>query len=57
MDAGLGYTAPSWVGATLAVSALVLALIATTLERRESAAGTVVAGTVGAGDQRTAVHH
>lgn len=34
IDAGLGYTAPSWVGAVLAVSALVLALIAAMLERR-----------------------
>ncbi|MFM9694813.1 MFS transporter [Streptomyces europaeiscabiei] len=56
IDAGLGYTAPSWVGAALAVSALVLALIAAMLERRGSAAGTVVAGS-GATAQRTAVHH
>ncbi|WP_328838178.1 MFS transporter [Streptomyces europaeiscabiei] len=56
IDAGLGYTAPSWVGAALAVSALVLALIAAMLECRGSAAGTVVAGT-GATAQRTAVHH
>ncbi|WP_327344757.1 MFS transporter [Streptomyces europaeiscabiei] len=56
IDAGLGYTAPSWVGAALAVSALVLALIAAMLERRGSAAGTVVAG-AGATAQRTAVHH
>jgi DHA1 family inner membrane transport protein len=57
IDAGLGYTAPSWVGATLAVSALVLALVAARLECRESAVGAVVVGAVGAGDQRTAVHH
>ncbi|MDX3690470.1 MFS transporter [Streptomyces europaeiscabiei] len=56
IDAGLGYTAPNWVGAALAVSALVLALIAAMLERRGSAAGTVVAG-AGATAQRTAVHH
>ncbi|MGJ5805674.1 MFS transporter [Streptomyces europaeiscabiei] len=56
IDAGLGYTAPSWVGAALAVSALVLALIAAMLERRGSAADTVAAG-VGATAQRTAVHH
>ncbi|MFM9451145.1 MFS transporter [Streptomyces europaeiscabiei] len=56
IDAGLGYTAPSWVGAALAVSALVLALIAAMLERRGSAADTVAAG-AGATAQRTAVHH
>lgn len=32
--AGLGYTAPNWVGAALAASALVLAVVAGTLERR-----------------------
>ncbi|MDX3780511.1 MFS transporter [Streptomyces europaeiscabiei] len=56
IDAGLGYTAPSWVGAALAVSALVLALIAAMLERRGSAADTFAAG-AGATAQRTAVHH
>ncbi|KFG02220.1 MFS transporter [Streptomyces scabiei] len=56
IDVGLGYTAPSWVGAALAVGALVLARIAAMLERRGSTAGTVVAG-VGATAQRTAVHH
>ncbi len=56
IDAGLGYTAPSWVGAVLAVSALVLALIAAMLERRGSSTGTVVAG-AGVSAQRTAVHH
>ncbi|WP_327744350.1 MFS transporter [Streptomyces europaeiscabiei] len=56
IDAGLGYTAPSWVGSVLAVSALVLALIAAMLERRGSSTGTVVAG-AGVSAQRTAVHH
>ncbi|WP_060904867.1 MFS transporter [Streptomyces scabiei] len=56
IDAGLGYTAPSWVGAALAASALVLALIAAMLERRGSSAGTVVAG-AGVTARRTAVHH
>ncbi|MFE6036277.1 MFS transporter [Streptomyces sp. NPDC056452] len=32
--AGLGYTAPNWVGAALAASALVLALVSGALERR-----------------------
>ncbi|MEU9175507.1 MFS transporter [Streptomyces sp. NPDC048550] len=32
--AGLGWTAPNWVGAALAVSALVLALVSGALERR-----------------------
>ncbi|WP_328318472.1 MFS transporter [Streptomyces sp. NBC_00388] len=42
--AGLGYTAPNWVGAVLAGSALVLALVSSTLERRNGRAG--VAGRV-----------
>lgn len=33
--AGLGYTAPNWVGALLAAAALVLALVSAALERRE----------------------
>ncbi|WP_327709978.1 MFS transporter [Streptomyces sp. NBC_00464] len=32
--AGLGYTAPNWVGAVLAASALVLAFVSSNLERR-----------------------
>ncbi|MFI5756933.1 MFS transporter [Streptomyces sp. NPDC051569] len=36
---GLGYTAPNWVGALLAGSALVLAVVSGTLERRTPAAG------------------
>ncbi|MFD7721124.1 MFS transporter [Streptomyces sp. NPDC059814] len=32
--AGFGYTAPNWVGAVLAASALVLAVVSSTLERR-----------------------
>ncbi|WNI23656.1 MFS transporter [Streptomyces sp. ITFR-16] len=35
--AGLGYTAPNWVGAVLAASALVLAVVSSTLERRTAA--------------------
>ncbi|NED14811.1 MFS transporter [Streptomyces sp. SID9124] len=34
IGAGLGHTAPNWVGAALAASALVLALVAGALERR-----------------------
>ncbi|NUP48941.1 MAG: MFS transporter [Catenulispora sp.] len=34
ISAGLGYTAPNWVGALLAASALVLAVVSATLERR-----------------------
>ncbi|MGW6672941.1 MFS transporter, partial [Streptomyces vinaceus] len=46
--AGLGWTAPNWVGAALAASALVLALVSGALERRTAARaggrGRVVAG-------------
>ncbi len=55
--AGLGYTAPNWVGAALAASALVLALVSAALERRESAPGTVVAGSAPAERNTIAVHH
>lgn len=41
--AGLGYTAPNWVGAALAASALVLALLSSALERRTAARGRLVA--------------
>jgi DHA1 family inner membrane transport protein len=53
--AGLGYTAPNWVGAVLAASALLLALLSAALERREPASGRVVAG-VTPSERRTAVH-
>ncbi|MGW1671084.1 MFS transporter [Streptomyces sp. NPDC002324] len=56
IDAGLGYTAPSWVGAVLAGSALVLAFIASKLERGGEAADTAVEGT-GTAARRTSVHH
>ncbi|MEU6735551.1 MFS transporter [Streptomyces physcomitrii] len=39
---GLGYTAPNWVGALLAGSALLLAVLAAALERRSPAAGRTV---------------
>ncbi|WP_019073387.1 MFS transporter [Streptomyces hokutonensis] len=54
--AGLGYTAPNWVGAVLAAAALVLAILSAALERRTAARGTVVAGSL-PNAQRTAVHH
>ncbi|MEU9199534.1 MFS transporter [Streptomyces sp. NPDC048332] len=41
--AGLGYTAPNWVGAALAASALVLAVVSSTLERRTTARSVLVA--------------
>ncbi|MFJ9657680.1 MFS transporter [Streptomyces griseoflavus] len=39
--AGLGYTAPNWVGAVLAAAALLLAFVSAALERRERGSGTV----------------
>ncbi|MFF4345204.1 MFS transporter [Kitasatospora sp. NPDC001540] len=42
ISAGYGYTAPNWVGALLAASALVLALVSAALERREQAAPAAV---------------
>jgi len=41
--AGLGYTAPNWVGAALAASALVLAILSAALERRGTTSTRVVA--------------
>ncbi|MER8182995.1 MFS transporter [Kitasatospora sp. NPDC094015] len=43
LTAGFGATAPNWVGALLAASALVLAVVAVTLERRGRARGTAPA--------------
>jgi DHA1 family inner membrane transport protein len=56
IDAGLGYTAPNWVGAALAGSALVLALIASMLEHGGNATGPAVDG-AGASTRRAVVHH
>jgi DHA1 family inner membrane transport protein len=53
---GFGYTAPNWVGAVLAVSALLLAFVSATLERRETTSGPIVAGAAPR-ERRTAVHH
>lgn len=44
--AGLGYTAPNWVGAALAASALVLAVLSSALERRTVTRSRLVAGRV-----------
>ncbi|MFD9790848.1 MFS transporter [Streptomyces sp. NPDC059070] len=56
ISAGLGYTAPNWVGATLAASAVVLAVVSSTLERRTSADSRIVSGAT-AEPARAAVHH
>ncbi|MDJ0344137.1 hypothetical protein QMK19_36085 [Streptomyces sp. H10-C2] len=46
--AGLGYTAPNWVGAALAAAALALAILSGALERRSTARGRIVAAGVAA---------
>lgn len=56
ITAGLGYTAPNWVGAVLAGSALVLAVVSAALERRSAAPSPVLAG-VAPVEQATPVHH
>ncbi|MFE0187026.1 MFS transporter [Streptomyces sp. NPDC058989] len=43
ISAGLGYTAPNWVGALMTVAALVVAIFASALERRQTGRGQVVA--------------
>ncbi|MFE6737332.1 MFS transporter [Streptomyces tubercidicus] len=43
ISAGLGYTAPNWVGALMAVAALGVAILASALERRHTGRGQVVA--------------
>lgn len=48
--AGYGYTAPNWVGAGLAASALVLAVVSSALERRTPAGSRVVAASEAARD-------
>ncbi|GAA5613135.1 MFS transporter [Streptomyces platensis] len=44
ISAGLGYTAPNWVGALMTVAALGVAIFASALERRKAGRGQVVAG-------------
>ncbi|MFD8968697.1 MFS transporter [Streptomyces sp. NPDC059568] len=57
--AGFGYTAPNWVGAALAGSALVLAVVSGALERRTAAQGRVVATAAAAAepDRAAAARH
>ncbi|MFJ3951538.1 MFS transporter [Streptomyces libani] len=43
ISAGLGYTAPNWVGALMTVAALGVAIFASVLERRQTSRGQVVA--------------
>jgi len=54
--AGLGYTAPNWVGAALAGSALLLAFFSAALERRETAPGRPAAEGAASGEPHLAVH-
>ncbi|MFD4483216.1 MFS transporter [Streptomyces sp. NPDC058471] len=56
ISAGLGYTAPNWVGAALAGSALLLAVVSAALERRSAAPSLVVAGVTPV-EQPTPVHY
>ncbi|MER7673008.1 MFS transporter [Kitasatospora sp. NPDC096128] len=54
ISAGLGYTAPNWVGALLATAALLLALWSAALERRDRQRAPAAEG---APAPRTPVHH
>ncbi|MFI9780758.1 MFS transporter [Streptomyces sp. NPDC051956] len=55
--AGLGYTAPNWVGALLSGTALLLAFLAAHLDRRTRAAGRVVAASPASEAALAAVQH
>ncbi|MER6300387.1 MFS transporter [Kitasatospora sp. NPDC001539] len=55
ISAGLGYTAPNWVGALLAAAALVLALWSAALERRTSTPAAADAATPA--DAAVSAHH
>ncbi|WP_406343525.1 MFS transporter [Streptomyces sp. NBC_00648] len=55
--AGLGYTAPNWVGATLAASAVVLAVVSSALERRTRTDSRIVTGAAPEPVRATAAHH
>ncbi|QCX77759.1 Inner membrane transport protein YdhP [Streptomyces sp. YIM 121038] len=57
ISAGLGYTAPNWVGAVLAASALVLAFLSAALERRSPAPTKVVTGATPVPEHVAAAHH
>ncbi|MBT2382804.1 MFS transporter [Streptomyces sp. ISL-11] len=55
ISAGFSYTAPNWVGALMAASALVLALVSASLERRTNRdGGRIVAGSPAAAMTATA---
>lgn len=55
--AGLGYTAPNWVGAALAASAVVLAVVSSALERRTRTDSRIVTGAAPEPVRATAAHH
>ncbi|MFF1479475.1 MFS transporter [Streptomyces sp. NPDC058301] len=55
--AGLGYTAPNWVGAALAASAVVLAVVSSALERRTGTGSRIVTGTAPERAAAAAAHH
>ncbi|WP_329400577.1 MFS transporter [Streptomyces melanogenes] len=55
--AGLGYTAPNWVGAALAASAVVLAVVSSALERRTRTGSRIVTGAAPEPVRATAAHH
>lgn len=57
ISAGLGYTAPSWVGALLAGSALLLSFLAAFLDRRTRRSGRVVAASTPAERIPAAARH
>ncbi|MFD9880479.1 MFS transporter [Streptomyces alboflavus] len=57
ISAGFGYTAPNWVGAALAGSALGLAFLSAALERRSTSPGKVVTGAMPLAEAPTPVHH
>lgn len=56
ITAGLGYTAPNWVGAVLAASALVLAFVAAALDRRDKVLNVVDADRMST-ERQAAVPH
>ncbi|GGO43527.1 MULTISPECIES: MFS transporter [Streptomyces] len=59
ISSGFGYTAPNWVGAALAASALGLAVLSAALERRSTAPSKVVAaaGVAPAAEVPAPAHH
>jgi DHA1 family inner membrane transport protein len=55
--AGFGYSAPNWVGALMALAALLLALASAALERHERTPGVVVTGGGTRAEQQAALRH